>query len=90
MEKLARRRIVNLTPDQIIDLYTHARDKDDEIIILGQLTASNPSAIIELLIDRGFYEPKSMAKCTVCGEYFIKLRSKRCPTCQKNQRRAEQ
>ena len=53
-------------------------------------TASNPSAIIELLIDRGFYEPRSMAKCTACGEYFIKLRSKRCPTCQKKQRRAEQ
>lgn len=90
MDKLERHRIANLTPDQIIDLYTHARDKDGEIIILGQLTASNPSAIIELLIDRGFYEPRSMAKCTACGEYFIKLRAKRCPTCQKKQRRAEQ
>ena len=45
-----------LTNEEICFLYRTSKDKDEEIFILGELTASDPETIIEVLKDANEYE----------------------------------
>ena len=59
-----------LGTDMIVSLYLRAKDKDEEIEILKELTASDFETIIEILTDAGVYEQRGIKKCIVCGRLF--------------------
>lgn len=79
--------MTNLTYDEIISLYKGAKDKDEEVFILAQLTASDAETIIEVLKDAEVYEQKNIKQCIHCYGMFIdssrsgKVRI--CPTCKR-------
>lgn len=52
--------------NEICYLYKTAKDKDDEIFILAQLTCSDPETIIEVLKDEGIYEENHIQRCIKC------------------------
>lgn len=72
----------SLEIDDIISLYITAKDKDEEVFILAELTASDADTIIEVLKDLNVYEEKHIQPCFNCGELYIEKNRKRiCPTC---------
>jgi predicted RNA-binding Zn ribbon-like protein len=79
--------MTNLTYYELISLYLRAKDKDDEVFILAQLTASDVETIIEVLKDADVYEQNKIKQCIHCKEMFIDSsksgRIKICPTCQR-------
>ena len=80
--------MTNLTYDEIISLYLRAKDKDDEVFILAQLTASDAETIIEILKDAEVYEQIRIKQCIHCHEMFIdgsrNGRVKICPSCKRH------
>lgn len=68
-----------LTVDDIIGLYVTAENKDEEIFILAQLTASDAETIIEVLKDLKIYEPNKIKQCSNCGKLFIHHGNNRLP-----------
>lgn len=76
----SKKRYGALELDDIIGLYVTAEDKDEEIFILAQLTASDAETIIEVLKDLKIYEPRNIKECPNCGRLFIQHEgSKRLP-----------
>jgi recombinational DNA repair protein RecR len=76
------------TIDDVISLYVTAKDKDKQIFILAQLTASDVETIIEVLKDNGIYEEKGIQECFNCHELFISYnRNRVCETCKRKNRR---
>ena len=80
--------------NEICYLYKTAKDKDDEIFILAQLTCSDPETIIEVLKDEGIYEENHIQRCIKCKEMYIEYgRLQICPSCRRkhtvNKRRKE-
>lgn len=76
------------TIDDIISLYITAKDKDMEVFILAQLTASDPETIIEVLKDYNIYQEKGIQPCVNCGELYIcENRRRTCPTCYNRRKR---
>ena len=68
----------------IIYLYKTAKDKDDEIFILAQLTCSDADTIIEVLNDADLYEEDKIQRCIKCKELYIEQgRAKICPSCKR-------
>lgn len=80
--------MTNLTYDEIISLYNGAKDKDEEVFILAQLTASDAETVIEVLKDAGVYEQRRIKQCIHCQTCFIdgsKLgRIRICPSCKRH------
>lgn len=78
-------KITNLTKDEIVSLYTKAKDREAEIIILSELTASDTDTILEVLKDAGVFNG-AYATCPRCGRSFPALseykRRRMCPDCQ--------
>lgn len=73
----SKKRYGALELDDIISLYVTAGDKDKEIFVLAQLTASDPETIIEVLKDLNIYEHNNIRECRGCGRLFISGGSKR-------------
>lgn len=71
--------------DDIIDLYTGAKDKVEEIKILTELTQSDEATIIQILMDAGVYKGQ-YKKCIKCGKKFIGVhrqgKTNQCPECR--------
>ena len=80
--------MTNLTYDEIISLYLGAKDKDEEVFILAQLTASDAETIIEVLKDAGAYEQRRIKQCIHCQTCFIDAskggRIRICPSCKRH------
>lgn len=80
--------MTNLTYDEIISLYIRAKDRDEEVFILAQLTASDAETIIEILKDAEVYEQIRIKQCIHCREMFIdgskNGRVKICPSCKRH------
>lgn len=75
--------------NEICYLYKTAKDKDNEIFILGELTLSDPETIIEILKDEGVYEEKQIQKCIKCKNMYIEYgRSHICQYCKKKHKLA--
>ena len=72
--------MTNLTIDEIISLYVNAKDKDKQITILAELTASDIETIVEVLKDNGIYQQNNIVTCKGCGRMFICEGSKRLPS----------
>lgn len=73
-----------LDVNDICYLYKTAKDKDNEVFILSQLTCSDVETIIEILKDEGLYEEYQIQKCIRCGEYYIETRRAHiCLSCKK-------
>lgn len=72
-----------MTNFEISRLYQLAKDTDEEIFILADLTDSDVETIIEVLKDEGVYEEKQIQKCIKCKEMYIeKGRAHICPSCK--------
>lgn len=71
--------MTNLTYDEIISLYLRAKDKDEEVFILAQLTASDAETIIEVLRDAEVYVENNIKQCANCKRLFIHSGSMRLP-----------
>lgn len=70
--------------NDICYLYKMAKDKDEEVFILSQLTCSDVETIIEVLKDAELYEEKQIQKCIKCGTYYIETRRAHiCLSCKK-------
>ena len=54
--------------DDICYLYKTAKDKDEQVFILADLTCSDPETIIEVLKDAELYEEKQIQQCIRCGK----------------------
>ena len=68
-------------------LYRKAKDKDEEVFILAELTASDVETIIEVLKDAGVYETKGIQQCIKCKEMYIERgRAHICPSCKRKAR----
>ena len=52
-----------LTGPEIVTLYKMAKDKDEQIFILAELTASDADTIIEVLKDFGEYKEMNIQRC---------------------------
>ena len=64
-------------------LYRTARDRDEEVFILAELTASDADTIIEVLKDAGEYEENHIQRCIKCKELYIEMGRKLiCPKCK--------
>lgn len=70
-----------LGTDMIVSLYLRAKDKDEEIEILKELTASDYETIVEILKDAGVYKQKGIKKCIICGRMF-RSRPDTCERCR--------
>ena len=75
----------NLSKEEIIVMYKNAKDREAEIIILAQLTASDTDTILEVLKDAGEFNG-AYATCPRCGRSFPALseysRKRMCPDCR--------
>ena len=82
------KRVTNLTKDEIISLYLRAKHKEEEVVILSQLTASDTDTILEILKDAGVYSG-AYGTCARCGYRFPSLttRKKYCWKCAETQKR---
>ena len=82
--------MTNLTTDEIISLYTTAKDKDEQVFILAELTASDAETIIEVLKDLGIYKQINIKYCAYCGDPFIDStkyhKATVCPSCKRLKR----
>lgn len=66
-------------------LYKTAKDKDEQVFILADLTCSDPETIIEVLKDAELYEEKQIQQCIRCGKYYIETRRAHiCLSCKKH------
>lgn len=78
--------MTNLTIDEIISLYVRARNREEEVYILADLTASDTETILEILNDAGVYTGGYRA-CPRCGKQFPVLKkfkkTKECSDCHK-------
>lgn len=73
-----------MTNDEICYLYKSAKNKDEEVFILAELTASDAETIIEVLKDAGIYEDNQIQSCIKCKEMYIeKCRGWICPECRR-------
>ena len=74
------------TNEELIDIYKHAKDKEEEIKVLVDLSDSDEATIIELLRDAGVYEG-AYKVCIKCGRKFPGIykrgHSNQCPECIK-------
>lgn len=77
-----------LTGPEIVTLYKMAKDKDEQIFILAELTASDADTIIEVLKDFGEYKEMNIQRCFNCHELYIAYN--RCRVCQDCKRKARQ
>lgn len=72
------------TNEELIDIYKHAKDKEEEIKVLVDLSDSDEATIIELLRDAGVYEG-AYKVCIKCGRKFPGIykrgHSNQCPEC---------
>lgn len=65
-------------------LYKTAKDKDNEVFILAQLTCSDADTIIEILKDEEVYEEQQIQRCIKCKELYIEVgRGHICPSCRR-------
>ena len=65
-------------------LYKTAKDKDNEIFILAQLTCSDAETIIEVLKDAELYEEHQIQSCIKCKNMYIEPgRNHICPECKR-------
>lgn len=72
------------TKEEIICSYRTARNKEEQIEILAELTASDIDTILMVLKDAGERLPtmKRFKKCIDCGCYIpVTARGKRCKPC---------
>lgn len=73
------------TAEEVVRYYRIARNKEEQIEILAQLTASDINTVIEVLRDAGVFDEKLLKKfrkCVKCGCYIPGYhRSKYCKTC---------
>lgn len=77
-----------LTGPEIVTLYKMAKDKDEQIFILAELTASDADTIIEVLKDFGEYKEMNIQRCFNCHELYIERnRCRVCDSCKRKGRR---
>lgn len=85
-----KKRITNLSKDEIITLYKKAKYKEDQVTILAQLTASDTDTILEILKDAGVYSG-AYRSCPKCGKSFPALthynKGKCCDECRQRSAR---
>lgn len=79
--------MTNLSTDMIVSLYLRAKDRDKEICVLAELTASDSETIMEVLKDAGVYSG-AYKTCPRCGTRYPVLphkykRNSHCPECAK-------
>lgn len=60
--------------NDICYLYKSAKNKDEQVFILADLSCSDPETIIEILKDEGLYEENQIQQCLRCGIYYIETR----------------
>ena len=74
----------NLNRQEIVKLYKEAKDKNTQIDILAQLTASDVETIIEILRDEKVFAGE-LKTCIRCGKKYpaINPKGKMCPACIK-------
>ena len=77
--------MTNLSTDMIVSLYLRAKDRDKEICVLAELTASDSETIMEVLKDAGVYSG-AYKTCPRCGTRYPVLphkykRNSHCPEC---------
>ena len=76
--------MANLSYDEIIWLYKVAKNPDEEIFILGELTCSDVETIIEVLKDAGVYVERKIQKCIKCKQMYIENgRAVICQSCKR-------
>lgn len=59
----------NLTKDEIVEMYKRAKNKETQIEILAELTASDTETIVEVLKDAGVFNGTYIT-CSRCRARF--------------------
>lgn len=77
--------MTNLSTDMIVSLYLRAKDRDKEVCVLAELTASDTDTILEVLKDAGVFSG-AFKTCPRCGTRYPVLpakmrRNSHCPEC---------
>jgi hypothetical protein len=75
----------NWTKEDIVYSYRTAKNKEEQIEILAELTASDIDTVLMVLVDADEKLPnlgKRFKKCIGCGGYIVaSSRGKRCKIC---------
>ena len=79
-------KITNLSKQEIITMYKTAKNKEEQIPILADLTASDVDTILEILKDAKVFNG-AYSTCSRCGKQYPTIShhnpKKRCAECRK-------